>query len=576
VTQQPDVSVVVIVYNDAERLPTAVRSALRQTQRALEVIIVDDASTDATPEVARALAAADPRVRVLRLAANSGGCSAPRNAGIEAARAPFLMFLDSDDVYPRRAVARLLAAARRTGADLVAGLAVRDNRATGRVGPWYPRLYDRAVTYRSIREHPLQLHDTISVNKLYARRFLDEHRLRFPEGVLYEDQLFTVQAYSLAGRMAIVPRLVYRWVIAGDPDNPSITNRRHELENFVHRLAVNRRIDAFLEEHGLADLRVEKDYKFLKHDLRLYLNDLSAHDEEHQKQFLALAGPYVETLARDALVRGSWIERITWDGVTRQDLPGTLAALGRLRHRKLTVNLTRRGGRTWWPGGEPADHDRYDVTGVGFQDLPFGELPLHSAATDVEIDGSTVRLTGRTLNQLGRLDDGDGTGTALSLVLRRRGIRREASVPVTVSARGEEAATWTARLDLAALLPGTADRGVAWDVLLRADKDGATNLSAVSVDERLLGADGLPTDAGVTVAATTRAELVLAPPAGRPTGLPARVADGRRRLRRAYQVARNTGLLTARPAVLWAREARRALRGRRPGPDPAPGARAPK
>lgn len=90
----PDCTVVVITYNDARRLPRAVRSVLGQTLRDLEVIISDDASTDDTPRVAAELAASDPRVRYLRREHNSGGCGAPRNDGLDAAAAPYVMFLD--------------------------------------------------------------------------------------------------------------------------------------------------------------------------------------------------------------------------------------------------------------------------------------------------------------------------------------------------------------------------------------------------------------------------------------------------------------------------------------------------
>src|SRR3954453_15687852 len=81
----PVVSVVVIGYNDAEHLPAAVRSVMRQTLRDLEIIVVDDASTHAMPEVPAALARADDRIRVTRLDNNSGGCSRPRNVGMAAA-----------------------------------------------------------------------------------------------------------------------------------------------------------------------------------------------------------------------------------------------------------------------------------------------------------------------------------------------------------------------------------------------------------------------------------------------------------------------------------------------------------
>ena len=96
VVDSPLLTIVVIVFNDAERLPRAVRSALRQTLSDLEVVIVDDASTDATAQVATRLAAAAPdRVRAHRLEFNSGGCSRPRNTGIDLARGRYVMFLDS-------------------------------------------------------------------------------------------------------------------------------------------------------------------------------------------------------------------------------------------------------------------------------------------------------------------------------------------------------------------------------------------------------------------------------------------------------------------------------------------------
>src|SRR3954468_10828042 len=69
----PLLSVVVIVYNDASRLPAAVRSVLRQTLKDLELVIVDDASTDDTAVVSRRLAAGEPRVRLERLQPKSGG-----------------------------------------------------------------------------------------------------------------------------------------------------------------------------------------------------------------------------------------------------------------------------------------------------------------------------------------------------------------------------------------------------------------------------------------------------------------------------------------------------------------------
>src|SRR4051794_28573464 len=109
--QPSQVGVVVIGYNDAAHVADAVRSALAQGTAVREVVAVDDCSTDGSAESLARLAAAEPRVRLLRRRVNSGGCGTPRNTGLDAVTAPYVMFLDSDDLLPPGAVDALLAAA---------------------------------------------------------------------------------------------------------------------------------------------------------------------------------------------------------------------------------------------------------------------------------------------------------------------------------------------------------------------------------------------------------------------------------------------------------------------------------
>lgn len=92
----PLVSVIMPVFNAADHLGTALRALQEQTWRNLEIILVDDCSTDATPAIAAREALADPRIRVLRNATNAG-CYVSRNNGLAAARGLFVTFHDSDD-----------------------------------------------------------------------------------------------------------------------------------------------------------------------------------------------------------------------------------------------------------------------------------------------------------------------------------------------------------------------------------------------------------------------------------------------------------------------------------------------
>src|SRR3954452_19397559 len=96
VASDPDVSVVVPVYNDP-LVEQAIASALDQTLRSVEVVVVDHGSTDGTAQLLDRMAEADPRVRAFHLPDNDGGPGRPLNVGIDAALGRYVTILGSDD-----------------------------------------------------------------------------------------------------------------------------------------------------------------------------------------------------------------------------------------------------------------------------------------------------------------------------------------------------------------------------------------------------------------------------------------------------------------------------------------------
>jgi succinoglycan biosynthesis protein ExoO len=116
---RPRVSVVTANYNGARYLPEAVRSVLAQTMGDLELIVVDDRSTDDSLRVIEQTAAGDPRVRVL-VQPQNGGPGAARNRALAEARGDWIAVFDSDDLMTPDRLERLLARAAADGADIVA------------------------------------------------------------------------------------------------------------------------------------------------------------------------------------------------------------------------------------------------------------------------------------------------------------------------------------------------------------------------------------------------------------------------------------------------------------------------
>lgn len=402
----PDVSIILITFEDAVRLPRALESLRNQTLTNLEIIVVDDASTDDTPAIVEQAVALDPRVRSVRLPSNSGGCSRPRNVGLEQARAPWVMFCDSDDLMDRHAAKSLLLAAERGGCDVACGVAERVDVRTGERRPWRIDLHEPAIL-GSLDERPGLLADTVSVNKLYRRAFLAQHQITFPEGILYEDQRFTFEALALARGIAVLDQVVYTWHVERLAEEPSITQRRAALRNVTDRVAVNRLIDAAITDRGLERFRMEKDRKFLAHDTYLHLGAVLDADDEDARAIMGELAPYVATIDPEAAGDLRPALRVAIAHLLLDDLEHVRSAMRALRWAaSIDTPITQRGAHEVWSCGHedgPPIAGRpaawwLDVTALRIRQAPIGALrPCHLAShfgPEMTVQGSTTDITG--------------------------------------------------------------------------------------------------------------------------------------------------------------------------------------
>lgn len=446
----PDVTVVVISFNDAARLPRAVRSIQRQTLRNIEIIVVDDASTDETESVVRAIAARDSRVRYERLAENSGGCSAPRNRGIDVALAPWIMFCDSDDEYERHACKNLLLAAERLDADLVCGTAERVDVRTGRTRRWRPEVHEAERVADGLVDFPELLYDTISVNKIYRRSLLEGNDIRFPVGLLFEDQLFTLEAFATSARLATIPETVYRWYVDRLSDEPSITQRRHEASNVESRIEINRRIDAFLSDRDLGAIQRIKDLKFLRHDLYLYLSSMLEIDDASAQALIDRLHVYVSSVNLQPAWEVRPALRVAIYHLLVDDLEGIRSAMRFVKWASVVeVPIVASEGREFWgcehlsdgadAGGIPA-RDWLDVSDLHVTLVPFTQRRYLQRLNSLEVVDGVVTATGTTVDFDGSLAEVD----RLDLRFLINGDRCAASVPVAWAGRSGPDWHWTA------------------------------------------------------------------------------------------------------------------------------------
>lgn len=495
----PDISVVVIVYNDAERLPTAVQSVLDQTLRNVEVVIVDDFSSDGSFEVAQGLAATHPgQVRAFQLPENSGAGGEPRNLGIQEAAGRYVMFLDSDDVLELNACRNMFEAADETGSDMVSGLCVRLYKDTRneRRNEWYPWLYRTTRTVSSVTELPdLLVWDTLSTNKCYRREFLIENDLRFPKGMFYEDLMFIAEAYLAAESITLIPNQVYFWHVHERAENKSVTNSRHDMTNFVHRLEIHRRIDALLAERGLTDLKLAKDIKFLKHDLVLHLRDLPFRDEAYRREFAALSQEYLATLSPEAFANVQPIQAICAYLLQQGDWERLIPAVDTLTHRgKISSPLAERDGRIYWCAEHLDDEQGravLDVTDLGYHDKPLDKMFLRNQLSDFAVTDRTVRMAGDIINPLGVIAADAELKGELLLSARRRSLQ-SFTFPVRSLRHDGESVHWEAEADLTDGLRPLGIVDAIWDIRLKLDVNGTLATTRLTVGDTDLSQRNLP------------------------------------------------------------------------------------
>lgn len=201
------ISVIVPVYNTYDLLSRCVNSIRRQTYRNLEIILVDDGSTDNSGALAEKMAMEDKRVRVFHK--ENGGSSSARNLGIEKARGDFIGFVDSDDYIEPEMYERLLAVA--VEENLLMVQISRDeideqgNRMPDVcVPPEQPELWE---CENFMRELLLHRGDCSFCTKLLHASLLKEER--FPEGELNEDFYLLVRLLPKIPAVAILPEQEY-------------------------------------------------------------------------------------------------------------------------------------------------------------------------------------------------------------------------------------------------------------------------------------------------------------------------------------------------------------------------------
>lgn len=281
----PDVSVIVGAYEAMPYLVRCLESVESQSMaHRIEIVAVDDGSTDGTGEYLEEFAARTTiPTRVVRQA-NSGGPSGPRNVGLGLARGRYVFFLDADDYFADEALERMVTMADRAGTDVVLGKVEGVNR--GAPKSMWGRTAERVDIYDS------QVIFTLSAQKLFRREMIERIGLRFDEGLKTgEDALFTMEAYIRGNGVSVVAGYTCYYLVGRD-DGKQVTKSGSYTLRFDSATAMMGLIEELVPAGPKRDRLMVR--PFTVGLLQQFSHGILKQSEMVQEHKMALAAPLME------------------------------------------------------------------------------------------------------------------------------------------------------------------------------------------------------------------------------------------------------------------------------------------
>lgn len=299
---EPQISIIIPVYNVELLLKKCIDSVLRQTLTDIEVILVDDGSTDSCGAICDEYAAKDSRITVIHK--KNGGLSDARNAGLEIISGKTVAFIDSDDFIHPQMMELLFAALQKEEAD-IAQCELLWFSSYDQIPDLF---YDSSHlnTVRSLERDNLINHfypdngrvvSCTVCNKLYRREIFQD--IRFPVGQYYEDTYIKLQTLDICQKLVLLPyKLYYYYQRPG-----SITHSNYNVKWFGAIKIFQKRITFFQQRKLMDQVRyaqVEYFNRYCKDFFAVYVNfpqykkDFLQHKQAGKKLFFQiLSNPYL-------------------------------------------------------------------------------------------------------------------------------------------------------------------------------------------------------------------------------------------------------------------------------------------
>ncbi|MBQ8018713.1 MAG: glycosyltransferase [Methanobrevibacter sp.] len=272
------ISVIVPVYNVEAYLQQCLDSILYQSLRDIEVICINDGSTDSSLEILEEYQKKDSRVKIF--AQSNRGLANARNRGLEKAKGEYVIFIDSDDYFVRDAFEMLYKASQENQADFTLFKLLNFDDKTGETSPinyfdmpFLKRFDGEVFSHHDVGERLFNISVT-APGKLFKREFIGN--LRFPEDLLFEDTPFVLETIFKAQKMYFIDEYLYMRRIHKD----SITQSRYS--RFSDCIIIFNMMADITRKYGEYEMYKEK--LFSQKSANTYTRFMQV-DEEYKSDF---------------------------------------------------------------------------------------------------------------------------------------------------------------------------------------------------------------------------------------------------------------------------------------------------
>jgi len=288
--QEIKVSVIIPVYNAEEWLETCIESVIRQTLKEIEIICIDDGSTDKSLSILKEFRDRDSRISIITQ--ENAGAGAANNRGLEAARGEYIAFLDADDFFELEVLAKTYECSTKNAADICIFRFDRidsQNRFFGDYG-FDARLVpaNRCFDCSDIEEGFFIITNPAVWNKLWRRTYIQEKNIFFQELPITCDMHFTYKALINANRIIALPEVLVHYR-TGNPK--ALSGNRGKYWRYLYNVLV-----AIKEEIVNNNLHLEKDFTNHVAYQVLYLLDNINDIDDFRSCFNEIREHWIESL----------------------------------------------------------------------------------------------------------------------------------------------------------------------------------------------------------------------------------------------------------------------------------------